>query len=897
MKILIYKKEKEINKYSNFIYCNNDKKIIEFLFIAVLINCLIIPIFSSNYSRELENDGIVNEIIIKVLNINDDIIYSEFSFDDQIIEGNQITLKWYEKLPNLDFIFYNISNLVEVDFSNFNSTGITSMRNSFCNCSNLKIMNFGNHFDTSLVINMENMFKECTSLEYLNLSTFDTSKTKYFNCMFCNCFSLKSLDLHSFNTEAAIGMNEMFNNCTSLTSLDISTFNTKSTVTMNQMFNNCSSLVELDLSGFDTTLITSFDFYFSNCESLVSINLTKFDTSKCQNMKAMFLGCKSLKSLDLSSFNTSLVTNIEAMFVRCSELTSINFSNFNTSKVTSFYRLFEECQLLLSLNILNFDTSQVTNFHNMFFNCRSLQSTDLSNFNTKKAYNFESMFNNCLELISLDVSNFDTSFVTNIKSMFRNCKKLTSLDLSNFNTILTEDMSNLFEYCDNLEYINLGNFNESYPPLIADMLKGTPEDIIYCIFDEQLTPNINILMQEKECLIKDCEASWKENYQNIFESKKYDINVINDNCIIKKIKNINKEFYYSNKIPNVSIYSYDLDYSKEFKNNHTNLTFIEMSKEQKRELLKKFGLDENTKLYVFMYDAPSNDSKTATSDYNYALILDNGKKLNTSVIIEDLLLKATVPIRDLDMANYELAKYFSEKGYDIYDKASNFYSDICIPISIKDNDIVIKDRKFGIYPNNVILCKGNCIYKYVNIKDKRIVCECYLNNSKIYNDENGFLNEDNSNLFGYALDNLNYKILKCYHLLSSFNNLKKNPYFYTNLVILVIIILLYLKNIVFKIDNIRINVFKERPTKQKLILLFKEKISKIKKSNTNIIKKDKLNSQKKIIKKNKTNKIKSNVINSSSTICINLKDSNYKDIKNNKKKINLKNNKNINFND
>ena len=116
------------------------------------------------------------------------------------------------------------------------------------------------------------------------------------------------------------------------------------------------------------------------------------------------------------------------------------------------------------------------------------------------------------------------------------------------------------------------------------MFKETPEDIIYCIFNEQLTPNINILMQEKECLIKDCELNWKENYQNMIESKKYDINVINDNCILKKIKFINKEFYYSNKIPNISIYSYDLDSTNEFKNNHTNLTFIEFSKEQKSKL-------------------------------------------------------------------------------------------------------------------------------------------------------------------------------------------------------------------------------------------------------------------------------------------------------------------------
>ena len=896
MKRIFQEKEREIKNYSLNKY--NEK--VGLLFFLILINCLIIPVFSSTYIRKLENEEIVNEIIVKVLDINDSIIYPGFIFDEKTIEGNQITFIWHERFSNLDNIFYNISNLIEIDFSNFNSTGITSMRNLFYYCSNLKKINFGNHFDTSLVTNMENMFKECTSLEYLNLSTFDTSNNNYFNFMFYNCFSLKSLDLSSFNTEAIVDMREIFNNCTSLTSLDITTFNTRSTVTMNKMFSNCLSLTSIDLSGFNTSLVISFEFYFAYCESLTSINLTKFDTSNCQTMNGMFLKCKSLKSLDLSSFNTSSVTNIDYMFLGCSELTSINLSNFNTSKITSFDRLFEECMQLSSVNILNFDSSQVTNFYNMFCNCRSLPSIDLSNFNTTKANKLESMFNNCFEIISINVSNFDTSLVTNMKGMFRNCRKLTSLDLSNFNTLLTEDMSNLFEGCHNLEYVNLGNFNENYPPLITDMLKGTPEDIIYCIFNEQLTPNINILIQEKECLIKDCEVNWEENYQNMIESKKYDINVINDNCIVKKIKIINKEFFYSNKIQNVSIYSYDLDSSYKYKNIYTNLTFIELFKEQKSKLLKEFGLDENAKLYVFIYDAPNNDSRTATSEYNYVLISENGKQLNMSLITEDIFFKVTVPIRDLDLANYELAKDFSEKGYDIYDKTSEFYSDICIPVSIKNNDIVLKDRKLDIYPNNVILCKQNCIYKYINIEDQRIICECNLNTSKIYN-ENGFLYEDNNSLVDYVLDNLNYKILKCYHLLSSFNNLKHNPYFYTSLSILTIIILLYLKYIIFKIQYIRINVFKGIPTKQKLLQLIKEQISKNKKNNIHIIKKDKFNPPKKFFEKNSNSHIKRDIKknvknNSSSTICINLKDTIKGRIKNNQKNINLKSNININFN-
>jgi len=255
-----------------------------------------------------------------------------------------------------------------------------------------------------------------------------------------------------------------------------------------------------------------------------------------------------------------------------------------------------------------------------------------------------------------------------------------------------------------------------------------------------------------------------------------------------------------------------------------------------------------------------------------------------TVISEDIFVKATVPIRDLNMVNYKLAKDFAKKGYDIYDKTSEFYSDICIPVSIKNNDIVLKDRKLDIYPNNVKFCKENCIYKSINIEDERIICECNLNSYSKYNDENGFLDEVNNNLFDSLLNNLNYKILKCYHLLSSFDNLKKNPYFYTNLSISIIIILLYLKYIIFKIGYIRINVFKEIPTKKKVIQFIKEQMYKNKKSNINIIKKNIINPPKKYVEKNSISNIKDDIKNnSSSTICINLKNNNNKNKR--KKKI------------
>ena len=100
----------------------------------------------------------------------------------------------------------------------------------FSDLINIQSIDFGNCVNTANVIDMGNMFQDCSSLT--------------------------SLDLSSFNTEKVIDMFFMFQDCSSLTSLDLSNFNTANVMFMNYMFNNCSSLTSLDLSSFNTANVT-----------------------------------------------------------------------------------------------------------------------------------------------------------------------------------------------------------------------------------------------------------------------------------------------------------------------------------------------------------------------------------------------------------------------------------------------------------------------------------------------------------------------------------------------------------------------------------------------------------------------------------------------------------------
>ena len=109
--------------------------------------------------------------------------------------------------------------------------------------------------------------------------------------------------------------------------------------------------------------------------------------------------------------------------------------------------------------------------------------------------------------------------------------------------------------------------------------------------------------------------------------------------------------------------------------------------------METFGLDENEKLYIEIIDKPNNDSKEATSDYEYKIFLKNKTELNLSKIKDDININVYVPIRNLTNANFDYALQFAEDGYDIYDKFSDFYVDPCTAAYIHRNDIPLKDRK------------------------------------------------------------------------------------------------------------------------------------------------------------------------------------------------------------
>ena len=165
------------------------------------------------------------------------------------------------------------------------------------------------------------MFRDLSSLISLNLSSFDTSQVTNMNLMFYVMSNLTSLDLSNFDTSKVTNMVGMFSYMSNLTALDLSNFNTSKVTHMQEMFSYMSNLATLDLSSFDTSQVTDMQRMFFGMSNLTSLDLSNFNTSKVDDMLRMFALDDEDKLSDKletiyvnNDFNTAKLISFSNMF-------------------------------------------------------------------------------------------------------------------------------------------------------------------------------------------------------------------------------------------------------------------------------------------------------------------------------------------------------------------------------------------------------------------------------------------------------------------------------------------------------------------------------------------------------------------------------------------------------
>ena len=391
------------------------------------------------------------------------------------IEGNVLTIASEGEIyanPNCRYMFFELKNILNIKFDNFDTSQVTDMTSMFENCQVLTEIVGLDKWDTSQVTNMYALFYNCSELTSLNVSSWDTSQVTDMYQIFWSCYKLTEIiGLEKWNTSQIIDMRGIFENCYKLSG-EITISNPNIT-NYGSMFRYCSTdssakfivkykdaetkeiakqMVETKYDGTTvgnvflyeepSTLVNGQTFNskvsgMSGFDNVTEIRFIKgtpssggTDVSEARDKSIMasiegtVLTIASEGEIFANSDCTNMFNQYGYTLGTNKKINKITFNNFNTSKVTNMDSMFRFCNLLTSLDLSNFDTSKVTNMDSMFRGCYVLREIKgLENFNTSKVTNTINMFYNCADLIGeVTIKN---QYLNNYTSMFTGCSTNT----------------------------------------------------------------------------------------------------------------------------------------------------------------------------------------------------------------------------------------------------------------------------------------------------------------------------------------------------------------------------------------------------------------------------------------------------------------------------------------
>ena len=175
-------------------------RMLKYFHIAIIFLMIYIPLISCNFIT-MKFKGTGNENIF-INNKNGIDCPNRIYIDEKLISKKTCKYKFPIKIVSIKMewdkifihcykMFADISNIIEIDLSQFNTSLVKNMSYMFDNCKSLKFVNLSN-IDISSLINMDNAFRNCKSLKSIDLTNFDLSKIPYHKNIFHNCINLNN---------------------------------------------------------------------------------------------------------------------------------------------------------------------------------------------------------------------------------------------------------------------------------------------------------------------------------------------------------------------------------------------------------------------------------------------------------------------------------------------------------------------------------------------------------------------------------------------------------------------------------------------------------------------------------------------------------------------------------
>lgn len=283
------------------------------------------------------------------------------------------------KINNLNYLFYQTTNIETVDLTGANTSSSTTLQGMFYGATNVKKVVLSG-LDLSKVTNVRYMFYQASNIEEIDFSDTDMSSVttfaysspnnSYASTPYMSMTKLKKINMKNFNTSSLTTAERMFiiqvgsyDNQNHIEDLDVTNWNTSNVTTFYETFAYCGINEETVIRGLDTldtSNVTNFSGTFMATEHIKDLTgVEEWDTSSATNFHSMFSGAKSITKLDLSGWDTSNVTDIGSMFVSCESLSDLNVSTWDTSKVKAMDTVFKGCASLEVLNLKNWTSESV----------------------------------------------------------------------------------------------------------------------------------------------------------------------------------------------------------------------------------------------------------------------------------------------------------------------------------------------------------------------------------------------------------------------------------------------------------------------------------------------------------------------------------------------------------
>ena len=216
-------------------------------------------------------------------------IINEPEFIPEMSQNIPVMIEFKKSLNSVESLFENITELKNIDLSNF---------------------------DMSEITNMDSMFSGCSSLEDIIFSKVDTKNVKSMNYLFKNCINLKKVDMSSFNSQNLENMNSIFTGCGNISLINISSFlnveedllngvNSKVDVISNERIYNKLNKISLDSIKSNINIIIIIDINDKDCD--------KGENEKCKTCSSLIKGncllCNEGYYLSIDSRNKKICSS------------------------------------------------------------------------------------------------------------------------------------------------------------------------------------------------------------------------------------------------------------------------------------------------------------------------------------------------------------------------------------------------------------------------------------------------------------------------------------------------------------------------------------------------------------------------------------------------------------